>query len=300
MLTLAMAVFGESADAVETGRVPADTDTILFLGDSITWAGDYVADFETRLLLARPGFKGRVLNLGLPSETVSGLSEEGHAGGAFPRPDLAERLDRVLERTKPDLVIACYGMNCGIYLPFDESRFEGYRKGIVSLRDAVLAAGADIILVTPPVHDGARAGEAAAGYDADVLERYGAWLLSMRAEGWTVIDLHGPMRRALDTERAAEPEFFFQADGVHPDARGHEFIAGRLIAHFGGEEVIVSADRELRGLVRRRMALLRDAWLTATGHTRPGLPEGLPLPEARAAADEITAEISERLAHPRE
>ena len=35
-----------------------------------------------------------ILDLGLSSETVSGLSEPGHAGGAFPRPCLKERLER--------------------------------------------------------------------------------------------------------------------------------------------------------------------------------------------------------------
>jgi hypothetical protein len=41
-----------------------------------------------------------VIDAGPPSETVSGLSEEGHAGGQFPRPDLVERLTRVLAVTK--------------------------------------------------------------------------------------------------------------------------------------------------------------------------------------------------------
>ena len=35
----------------------------------------------------------------------------------IPRPDLHERLERVLTQTKPDLVFARYGMNDGIYLP---------------------------------------------------------------------------------------------------------------------------------------------------------------------------------------
>ena len=75
------------------------------------------------------------LDLGLPSETVSGLTEPGHAGGAFPRPDLHERLDRVLEKTKPDLLVACYGMNDGIYYPFSEDRFAKYKEGMLFLRD---------------------------------------------------------------------------------------------------------------------------------------------------------------------
>ena len=65
------------------------------------------------------GTSARVIDMALPSETVSGLSENGHAGGKFPRPDLLERLDQVLRISRPDVVIACYGMNCGIYQPFN-------------------------------------------------------------------------------------------------------------------------------------------------------------------------------------
>jgi lysophospholipase L1-like esterase len=93
---------------------------IVVLGDSITYGGGWVVPFIA--WLEAEGWTGDVINMGLSSETVSGLSEDGHAGGKFPRPDLHERLDRVLRVGRPDLVIACYGMNCGIYQPLDEAR----------------------------------------------------------------------------------------------------------------------------------------------------------------------------------
>ncbi|TXT28529.1 MAG: G-D-S-L family lipolytic protein, partial [Planctomycetota bacterium] len=90
---------------------------VVFLGDSITYSGQYIAYLETFLATRFPNRTTEFINLGLPSETCSGLSEDGHAGGKFPRPDVHERLQRVLDKLKPDLVVACYGMNCGIYLP---------------------------------------------------------------------------------------------------------------------------------------------------------------------------------------
>jgi hypothetical protein len=77
--------------------------TILILGDSITQAGDYVMNFDAWLVKKCPARRFVVINAGVGSETVSGLSEENHAGGRFPRPDLHERLDRVLAKTKPEL-----------------------------------------------------------------------------------------------------------------------------------------------------------------------------------------------------
>ena len=94
-----------------------------------------------------------MLNLGLPSETLSGLCEPGHAGGKFPRPDLHERLDRILEQAKPDLVVACYGMNDGIYYPPSAERLEKYQEGIRFLRARAAGAHAGVLHLTPPVFD---------------------------------------------------------------------------------------------------------------------------------------------------
>ena len=56
---------------------------ILFLGDSITYDGQYVDDIETALRMQLPTRHFDIINCGLPSETVSGLSEKGHADGKF-------------------------------------------------------------------------------------------------------------------------------------------------------------------------------------------------------------------------
>jgi alpha-L-fucosidase len=267
------------------GLFPAEVKRVLFLGDSITHAGSYVDYVATYHRLRYPDRAIDFINVGLPSETVSGLSEEGHGGGKFPRPDLKERLDRVLAKTKPDLVIACYGMNDGIYLPFDESRFTAYRDGIEHLRRTVSAAGARLTLVTPPVFDEAKGKKP--GYAA-VLDRYSAWLVSQRDAGWDVVDLHAPMQRQLDTARAADPLFVFAKDGIHPGPEGHWFMAKQILSHLGANDLASTADaaafaREYPGgsatlaAVQKDNARWRDAWLTATDHTRPGLKAGEPI-----------------------
>src|SRR3954469_19689207 len=67
---------------------------VVFLGDSITQAGGYVGLVDYYFQRLHPEKTFDVLGLGLASETLSGLSEEGHAGGKFPRPCLFERLGR--------------------------------------------------------------------------------------------------------------------------------------------------------------------------------------------------------------
>jgi lysophospholipase L1-like esterase len=296
---LAATLTGADPDGPPAGRVPAErllnARRVAILGDSITHAGGWVADLVA--WMERRGTEAEVINVGLPSETVSGLSEPGHAGGAFPRPDVAERIDRVLRVVRPDVVLACYGMNCGIYQPLDETRFAAFRDGMQRLHDAVERSGGTIIHLTPPVYDqrADAAGPAGATPYDDVLAAYSAWLLSKRADGWLVIDVHGPMRALLAAARARDPATVLAADTVHPDEAGHWAICRAVLAGFG-DEAAAAADtpaalETFLPEVTARMEVLRDAYLAAAGHARPGLGAGLPIADAEARARALTESI---------
>jgi len=278
---------------------------ILFLGDSITYSGIYIQIVEAALIAQHPESSYEVIPIGLSSETVSGLSEEGHAGGQFPRPDLNERLDRILAKVQPDLVLACYGMNDGIYHPLSPLRMKAYQDGIIKLRAKVVAIGAQIIHLTPPVFDPVPIQDRLlpsgletypkpySGYN-EVLSAYAAWLLAQRQEGWQVLDVHGTMTTALAEARKSDPMFTFARDGVHPNAAGHLVMARPILAAWG---IRIAADgmpdhpkgQAIFGAIVQKQTLLRDAWLTETGHKRPGVKAGLPLAEAQTKAAEFDA-----------
>lgn len=308
-----------AASSVPTMKLPpvlVGAKRVVFLGDSITHAGRWVAYVEAYLRTHVPSFDCEFIAIGLPSETVSGLSEEGHAGGAFPRPTVHERLERVLAATKPDIVVACYGMNCGIYHPLGEERFKKYQEGMELLRKRAADVGAKVVHLTPPVFDAEPirdrtlpAGQTDyrrpyVGYD-DVLAHYSDWLVSKRAAGWDVVDVHGPMLKFLKDHRAADPKYRLAGDGVHPNDIGQWLIARPLLVHWGAPAEVATADdgdklldgskngKEILALIVTRQNLLRDAWLTKTGHKRPGVKPGLPLEEAEAKAKEINAKIAE-------
>jgi lysophospholipase L1-like esterase len=293
--------------AAHSGTFP-DVARILFLGDSITYSGHYITLLETAIRLQYPQREVELLNLGLPSETVSGLSEPGHAGGQFPRPNLHERLSRVLDQVKPDLVVACYGMNDGIYHPLDEERFAAFRAGITQLREEVRRRDAEVLFLTPAMFDAqpiadrllpmglAAYPQPYENYDA-VLQHYTAWLLTKRLDDWIVIDVHGAMRDALADRRQTDPNATFAADGVHPNDAGHAVIATALANHWGlnlADEQL-QAREDIRLLIAKKQETLKHAWLTRTGHLRPGLPAGLDLDQAQAAAAKLRQEISARL-----
>jgi lysophospholipase L1-like esterase len=299
LLAAVLALPATAAEPTTPRAAVEGASRVLVLGDSITHAGGWVA--AVAAWMESEGIDADVINCGLSSETVSGLSEAGHAGGKFPRPDLHERLDRVLRLTRPDVVLACYGMNCGIYQPLDQERFAKFKAGIERLHAAVEQAGATIIHLTPPVYGGPSGKPGPAGdvdYDA-VLAAYSKWLVSKRADGWLVIDVHSPMTRALEDRRKQDPKFAFAADAVHPAADGHWEIARAVIAGLGGEAAAAAPDlavalQAFLPDVTRRMEILRDAYLAAAGHLRPGVTPGLAVAEAEAKAALLTASLRDR------
>lgn len=301
LVLLLLAVWvGTQAKAQTKAPFPKEVKRILFLGNSITYTGRFITDMEAYFITHYPEQHYEFINVGLPSETVSGLSEPGHAGGGFPRPDLHERLDRVLTLVKPDLVFACYGMNDGIYLPFDAARFGAFRAGIKWLHTELEKSGVKkIIHLTPPVHDDKDLGTK--GYNL-VLDTYTDWLLSQRDSlNWEVADIHTPMTLYLETKRQTQSDFKLAHDGVHPGDLGHWLMA-RATLEYLGEKVGQAPDilttlqahprgNEIHNLVGRRQAIMKDAWLQAISYKRPGMAQGLPLAEAQQKYDQLEKRI---------
>jgi lysophospholipase L1-like esterase len=274
------------------------TPRILFLGDSITQAGSYVVDFDAWLVKTFLEQRFTVINGGLGSETVSGLSEENHADGKFPRPCIFERLERVLAKTQPDLIIACYGMNCGIYKEFDEERFARYCNGMLRLRAAARQYGAEVVHVTPPIYDNHEKD----GFDYDsVLTTYAEWLIEQRAQGWHVADLHSEMRAKVDLAKKKKAGFTVQKDRVHPNSDGHWMMAQCLITYFGDPaSAQLSSARDLLDdsrldAITQKMKSYQKAINAETKPLRPGVPQGGTLKSAEADAKRLEERIYNKI-----
>ncbi|MEO6187732.1 MAG: SGNH/GDSL hydrolase family protein [Ginsengibacter sp.] len=302
LFAICNALFSLSLTAQQASEFPftKHTKRVLFLGNSITYAGTYITDIETYFITHYPKERIEFINEGLPSETVSGLSEPNHADGKFPRPDLHERLARVLAITKPDVVFACYGMNDGIYMPLNEERFKAYQDGMHWLHDELEKTDAQqIVFLTPPVHDDPQLGTK--GYNL-VLDKYSQWLLEQEdSSNWKVADIHFPMTKYLEKERANNPAFKLADDGVHPGDLGHWLMAKAVLLYLDQPvrdhiDMLSSINtfphaKAIYDLVSERQKVMKDAWLSAAGHKRPGMNEGIPLTEARQVYDSIEVRI---------
>lgn len=299
LILLAMAVLScgstPQVEEIINGR-------ILFLGDSITQDGRYVSIIEYELLKRYPGVD--LISIGLSSETVSGLTEPNHP---YPRPCIHDRLERALSAIKPKTVFACYGMNDGIYHPQSEERFQAYKDGIQKLIDAVRAAGATPILLTPPTFDPLPIAHKTVdrsaplfgyaspfvGYN-DVLAEYGKWLLSLQP-AVQVIDLNTAMLHYTRQRRADDSTFTLAPDGVHPQWVGHALMAQQVLSALGVptaqfDPAALATQLENDDLFQRahqRRQMRSAAWLVEIGYEMPMTVEALPVAEAemRAAAE---------------
>ena len=242
----------EEPAPAEVKPAPAEVkpapETFFFLGDSITKAGGYVRAIQSELVKQNPTNPPQIHNFGHMSETVSGLSEAYHPGR---RPCVLNWVDAVFAE-KPNWVIACYGINDGIYHPFSAERFAAYQAGIETLIKKADAVGARLIILTPPPF--ASAGppfppdtdaktqetllakanaEADAEAQADpkkfgyrsaypyydrVLARYCEWLLTLDGKsGVSVVDIRTPMLTRIKETHNGDP--------IHPNGRGHAIMA---------------------------------------------------------------------------
>jgi lysophospholipase L1-like esterase len=264
---------------------------IVFLGDSITQAGEYISFTSYYLQKLHPALDFDVYSLGLSSETLSGLSEDGHAGGRFPRPCLFERYDRLLEKLKPEVVFACYGINDGIYKPLDDECFAAFKAGVTKLIEKSKAAGAgEIFLITPPIYD-ASPKEGEFNYDS-VMTAYAEWEMTIKQSGVHVIDLHTAMRKARDAR-----DKVFSKDKVHPGSEGHLFMAQSILNGLG----VRLPDEGLANIQNdplfKEVDLLRksrsNSWMEHVGYTREKTVEPQPLGDSEAEIGRIQAKIDE-------
>lgn len=293
------------------GLVPA-SKRIVFLGDSITEDGRYIAHLHYYCKKHLPNHQIEMINLGLSSETVSGLSEPDHP---FPRPCILDRVDRALALSKPEWVVVGYGINDGVYYPFSEERFQHFQLGMLELLDRIKATGAKVIVMTPPPLDeasytGKLLPEGAAKYSfsqayahyTDVMKIYRNWVMEdIRKIADRVVDIYNPLTNAAAAARQKDPSFS-SGDGIHPSLSGHWIIArellGELFRVYPEIEPPFLADETRSaafGLVMQRHKLLSNAWKESVGHSNPGKAETMPLEQALAAAEKLDRQIEKAM-----
>jgi len=267
-----------------------DEQTYLFLGNSITYSGRYVDYIETAFILDKQAKNTLILNLGLSSETLTGMTERDHP---FPRPSLLERLPACLDSVRPDHVIACYGINCGIYHPFDSIRYQAFQTGTLQLIREVRARNIGITLLTPgpfaakgvdltPLNDslGYSYRNPYPQYD-EVMDIYSTWILTLDTiPEVKTVDIRTPLLRHMNAS-------YESTDPIHPNETGHAIIAESILDCWGekNQSPVLSTGvdatqqdtswQNMERLVREQRLSYDRPLLNRIGHEHPTIKEAI-------------------------
>jgi hypothetical protein len=106
----------------------------------------------------------------------------------------------------------------------------------------------------------------------------------------------------MEEQRQVDSTFRYADDGIHPNETGHFIMAKQILLFLGETELenIKDMKSALLGypngeavlkLIEHRQEIMKDAWLTYTGHKRPWMKEGIPMPGAQQKYDEIEKQI---------
>jgi lysophospholipase L1-like esterase len=241
------AVVCSAARADDTAiRPPQAGERIVFLGDSITQAGNrpggYIDLVRTAVKAAHPEAGIEVIGAGISGNKV---------------PDLEQRLDRDVLAKKPTKVVIYIGINDVWHSTRNQGTPKGtFEKGLRSLVDRIRAAGARVILCTPSV-----IGEKPVGdnpLDA-MLDDYAGVTRTVAADLKTgLIDLRQAFVAHLANANASKAEKgVLTSDGVHLSQAGERFVADRMLEGLGARAGSALATAAAPGRVLRHVVLFK-------------------------------------------
>ncbi|MCP5107415.1 MAG: hypothetical protein GY950_28770, partial [bacterium] len=131
-------LFGGEFKKTFDGFRPADGDTIVFLGDSITHQCLYTQYIEDYFHTRFPNKRLYFHNAGVSGDKAV---------------EVLERFDYDVDRYEPKYVTLLIGMNDGLYTHFKDEIFNTYKKDMTALLDKIAKTGAAAVAVTPTMFD---------------------------------------------------------------------------------------------------------------------------------------------------
>jgi lysophospholipase L1-like esterase len=216
-------------------------ERIVFLGDSITQAGDSAGGYVT---LVRETLAARRKNLEIE---VFGAGISGNRV-----PDLEKRLERDVLAKKPTLVVIYIGINDVWHsLKGRGTSKSDYEQGLRRIIAKIQESGARVVLCTPSVigerHDGANQLDVMLDEYADI-SRGVAQITKAQ-----LLDLRRQFIAFLKKSNGKNADKnLLTSDGVHLNAAGNRFVADRMLEMLGvrgGDSVVTQPDRLLRHVV---------------------------------------------------
>jgi lysophospholipase L1-like esterase len=215
-------------------------DRVVFLGDSITEQRLYTRFVQQYVYCRYPELDIKFYN--------SGWSGNAATDGAI------RTIGDVLPHN-PTLVLICFGMNDGMYVPVTPAILDRYRNGMEGILRILKAKQVRAVILSPGCVDPDRRPalgtvdynktlEAIAAASKEIADKHGCL--------W--IDLFHPMLALQTKLKARNASFTFLPDGVHPNAAGHLVMADAILGGLGAEPM-PSTPAEMDAYVTKQLKM---------------------------------------------
>jgi lysophospholipase L1-like esterase len=215
-----VAVLSLLAGAVRADLKLKPKDRVVIAGDSITTQHHYTAYLAAYLLMCQPAEDLRVITVGQSGDTAWGFYGRTYDAARF----------------KPDVIVTCFGMNDGGYVPPEPATLNAFRDGLLhAVADLQKSAGPRRIFVGSSIY----VDREAYGKGADEFNKTLALIRDVAKETAAecktdFVDLHAPMRDALFALKTRYPDYRFGGkDGFHPSRAGHLVMAYEFLLAMG-------------------------------------------------------------------
>ena len=235
ILTVAATLVAAGVSAAAKVAPFKDGDSVVFLGDSITHGGRYVADLQAFWSLRYPGSNVRMHNCGISGQRAN------HG---------VDRFDWDVAPLKPNRIFILFGMNdvardARWTPPYDEKKLQQqtsllatYVTNMTALVAKCRAIGVEPTIITPTPYDEygtKQKAKPAVGTNEPGLLRFAAAARELAArERLELVEFFDVLTPILKENEIAE----FLKDRVHPGKEGHLLMANCVIRAMGIDDAV--------------------------------------------------------------
>jgi lysophospholipase L1-like esterase len=196
-------------------------DLVIICGDSIACQRLYTVYLADYLLMCQP----------VPGLRVMSLSSSGETTWAF-----SGRMEHDVVRFHPNVIVTCYGMNDGGYVPVDKVIADSYHDGSRAVITGLKKAGIKKLLFgSPTCVDPTNYGPGADDYNQTLRQLRDIARKLAEEEHIGFADIHHDMFATMNKlkGRYGDEWVFGGRDGFHPYPAGHMVIAMSILKGLG-------------------------------------------------------------------
>ncbi|MES2308180.1 MAG: SGNH/GDSL hydrolase family protein [Verrucomicrobiota bacterium] len=205
---------------------------VAVIGDSITEQKLYARFIELYLTVCQPQLGTSSFQYGWSGEKAVGF---------------LSRMDLDLDFYRPTFATLCYGMNDGLYKPFDATVGDAYEKPLVQIVQKLKKNGAFVVVGGPGAVDSFYFKRIPSEVYNQNLEKLSEIAKKIAADNqFPYADVHGTMMEVMAKAKAALGNEYEVGggDGIHPQSNGHLIMAYAFLKamNFDGDLGTITLD----------------------------------------------------------